>query len=370
MNYLEHQTVERANNLLQSLKPRPGTLGLSDKDVRAYSMRRAAQRMFDANNGNRHEGFDGLEAECSRELEKVYGPCPHGRFYVPFEITHERALSTQPGSKGGYAVGADLVGFIDALYNTSVCFQLGAQRITNQTSDATLVKEKTAPTATWQGVDGTSVAVADPAFTQISAKPKTVIALHELSEQLLKQDSPMTEAGVRRGLSLALGVAVDQAMLVGTGGVQPLGITNTPNINTVTGGAITRAVLLDMQTQSVNSNAVINPSAQGYVGTPTVAAVLAGRQQFTGVDSPMWAGTIARGTVCGAPALATKSLNTGNLIFGDFSQLMLVEFGPLMLAVNRSDTRFNQGIVAIRALWMVDVMVLEAKSFTLAATTN
>ena len=43
---------------------------------------------------------------------------------------------------------------------------------------------------------------------------------------------------------------------------------------------------------------------------------------------------------------------------------MLVEFGPLQISVNHAD--FNKATVAIRALWMVDVIVLEPKAFTLA----
>jgi HK97 family phage major capsid protein len=104
------------------------------------------------------------------------------------------------------------------------------------------------------------------------------------------------------------------------------------------------------------------------VATPTVAALLAGRQEFTGVATTLWGGSIARGQIVGVPAMATKSLNAGNLLFGDFSQVLLVEFAPMQIAVNSSDANFNKAVVALRALWMVDVILVEPRAFTFAAS--
>ena len=70
--------------------------------------------------------------------------------------------------------------------------------------------------------------------------------------------------------------------------------------------------------------------------------------------------------MAGIPATSTKSMTTGSLLFGDYSQAVFVEFGPLQIAVNVSD--FNKGTLAIRALWNVDVVVVEPKSFTLATS--
>jgi hypothetical protein len=43
-----------------------------------------------------------------------------------------------------------------------------------------------------------------------------------------------------------------------------------------------------------------------------------------------------------------------------------VQFGPLQGAVNVAD--FNKGTLAIRAPWMIDVIVAEPKAFTLATS--
>ena len=309
------------NSLLRIAKPQQlGHLGLSEEMVRDYSILRPVKKLF-----NKGMGFDGPEAEYSRELEKFYGPTySPTSFYVPTDITHTRALSSTPGAKGGYTIGSTIQGFFGPLFNSLVCFQLVAVRIQDQSTTAVFVKETTGPTVTWQGPENTSVSSGDPGFTQLAAKPHTVIAIHELTEQLLAQASPVTEAGVIRGLRAGLIVGGDQVMLSGAGAAQPLGIANTPNVNTVVGASLDRAKLIDMQTQAHNSNAVANPLTQGYVASPAVAALAAGRQEYTGSSTTLWQGSLAQGKIVGCPAMASKSLGASTLLFGDFSQLMMV----------------------------------------------
>ena len=169
-----------------------------------------------------------------------------------------------------------------------------------------------------------------------------------------------------RNLANGLASGADQAMLVGAGGAEPLGIVNTPGIGSVSGTSLDRAKILDMQTKANDQSAVLSARAQGYVAPPVTAALLANRQEYTGVASTLWAGSLAQGQIAGVTAMSTKSMTVGSLLYGDFSQLVLVEFGPMQISVNTAD--FNKALAAIRALWMVDVMELEPKSFTLATS--
>jgi HK97 family phage major capsid protein len=233
-------------------------------------------------------------------------------------------------------------------------------------SNVIVAKQKTGPTFVWLGPPGSSVTASDPSFGQLSATPHTIVSVTEISAQAQYQMGPVSEHFTRRNLALGLAAGAEQAMLVGAGGTEPLGIVNTPGINTVVGTSLDMAKSIDMQKQACDANAVVNPATQGYVTPPTTAALLAGRQQFTGVDSTLWKGSIARGEIVGVPAMSTKAMTVGSLLFGDFSQLILVEFGPMQIAVNHAD--FNKGMLAVRALWMVDVILADLKSFTLAAS--
>lgn len=372
MNYEQADSVRRIKNLADYLV-RSGngedSLGLSAKELREYSIVRAARAMYDAVECRAGQGFEGLEADAHRALVKIYGqPFSSGSsFYVPREVLAARALGTIPGSKGGYLVPSDIASFIDQLQNASVCLSSGAQLLTNIEQNVSIVKQLSGPTFNWI-IPGTTTTATDPVFGQISASPKTVISLTEISAQLQAQGGPVMEAFVRRQLARGLAAGIDQGMLVGPGGVQMLGVTNVPGINVVVGTSLDRPKAIDMQTKANDLNAIVNASAQAYVAPPVTAALLAGRQEFTGVATTLWGGSIAKGSIVGVPALSTKAMTVGSLLFGDFSQLVLVEFGPMQIAINGSDTQFNRGTIAIRALWMVDQIVSEPKSFTLATS--
>jgi HK97 family phage major capsid protein len=370
---LDRFNREQLHHIARKGHDRPldnGFLGLSPREIESFSILRAAAHVYNAvvqNFGILFHRFTGLEKECHDELVKQFGePFSPSSFYLPRDITHARAMSTTPGSKGGYFVGVEQIGFQDMLQNASVCFSLGAPRIQNQKDNAVMPRQLTGPTFTWLGGAGSSVTATDMSFGQLSASPRTIVSLTELSEQLVQQMSPVSEAGVRRNLAKGLASGADQAMLVGTGGAQPNGIVNTPGIGSVSGTSLDRAKIIDMQTKANDQSAVLSARAQGYVAPPVTAALLAGRQEFTGTSTTLWQGSLAEGTVAGVTARSTKSMTVGSLLYGDFSQVVLVEFGPLQIAVNTAD--FNKALAAIRALWMVDVIVAEPTSFTLATS--
>ena len=338
-------------------------LGLSDKELRTYSIN-AAARSFSS-----RDGFSGLEADCHQQLVKRYGPARNAQtFYVPADVLRHasRSMSSIPGAKGGYLVDASIVSFADQLQNASVTSAMGVQTLEHATGNVMVVKQLTGPTFVWLGPPGTSVTASDPSFGQLSASPKTIVSITEISAQALYQIGPVAEHFTRRNLALGLAARIDQAVLVGAGGVEPLGLANTPTINTVAGAGIDRAKIIDMQTKAANQNAIVDPQRQGYIAPPTTSALLAGRQEYTGVASTLWQGSIARGEIAGVAAMSTKSMAAGTILFGDFSQVILVQFGPLQIAVNVSD--FNKASLAIRALSMIDVVVIEPKSFTLASS--
>ena len=336
-------------------------LGLSDKELRTYSIN-AAARAFSS-----RAGFTGLEADCHQQLVTRYGPARNAQaFHVPADVMRHasRSMSASPGGKGGFWVDASIVSFVDQLQNASVAAAMGVQTLEHATGNVIVVKQLTGPTFVWLGPPGTSAAASDPSFGQLSASPKTIVSVTEISAQAQYQIGPVAESFTRRNLALGIASGIDQAVLVGTGGLQPLGITNTPTINTVAGAAIDRAKIIDLQTQAANQNAIVDPQRQGYIVPPTTAALLAGRQEYTGVASTLWKGSIARGEMAGVPAMSTKAMTAGTILFGDFSQVILVQFGPLQIAVNVAD--YNKASLAIRALSMIDVIVLEPRAFTLA----
>ncbi len=140
-------------------------------------------------------------------------------------------MATQPGSKGGYLVHVENMGFIDILRNRSVALSMGARNLSGLVGNVSFARQTGKATVSWQGGDGTSTTATDQALGQLSMTPKTAIAITDVSEQLLRQSTPSAEQFVMADLAADIAIdGVDNVVINGTGGAQPIGIKNTTGI--------------------------------------------------------------------------------------------------------------------------------------------
>lgn len=329
---------------------RKAYLGLSPSDLGCYDLANVVHVL------SGRGGQAGLERECSDELAKRFD-LPLGSIAVPMDILERRTLSAK------YLVGVSApaeLSFIDLLRASSVVYRLGARRLPDLQNDVAIPRQTTGNTVTWLGPGGSTTA-SDQAFGQVSATPKTACLITDVSEQLLRQSA----AGgvIERVLALDMAVGVDTAAINGAGGVEPLGVLNTPGIGTTSGASVAYSAVVGMQKTVAENNAVVDPLAAGYVTTPTVAETLKTRPRFTATDSPLWADSVHEGKIEGVKAIASKVVPTATMLYGDFSNLIIGEWGPLVLSTNNSGSRFNQVHVGVRALWMIDVLLTQPTAF-------
>ncbi len=359
-------SLERGLSALDILQPR-SRVGLSSRDVRNYSLGRVLRAMVLGNGRLDGDYFDaaGLEWEASKAIAKRLDRPDFGSsWYIPAEIL-ERGLSTTPGSKGGYLVGAQTQSVIDVVRNRSVAFRLGAQPLSGLTANVPIPRQTGKSTATWQGEEGTSVTATDQTLGQLSLEPSTVIAITDTSEQLVRQTGATAEGFIARDLGASIAEAVDSAVINGTGGAQPLGVKNTTGVTTGQDSATaTLAKLLAFTAVAGAANAIGN--SPGWVGNTAAAVLLAGRQNFTGSSVPLWTGPPTEGTLTGYPAISSEALSNGNLIFGSWDSIVVADWGVLEPQASRGGTRFNALQVGIRAMWMVDVALRYPASFVVS----
>jgi HK97 family phage major capsid protein len=155
---------------------------------------------------------------------------------------------------------------------------------------------------------------------------------------------------------------VDYAVINGTGGAQPLGIKNTTGITSGQDAAsATYAKVLAFVSAAASANAL--KSNPGWVTTAAGAIALMQKQRFTSTDTPLWEGNALDGQLAGFGAMSSEQLASGNVIFGSWGEVVIGEWGVLELSTDRGGTRFNTGIVGIRAMWMVDVMLRYPQAF-------
>ena len=342
-------------------------LGLTKKETKQFNLCRAIDAC-----GAQNMGLAPFEAECSREVARKLGRTEANRnaFFVPLEIQEreqvKRDLTVATGSAGGFLVQTTNMGFIEALRNKSVVMAMGATQLTGLQGNVAIPKHTTIGSVTWLANEASTITETNQVLAQVTLTPKTVGGYTEISRLLLLQSNPSAEAFVSNDLAAIVATAVDTAALNGSGASgQPLGIIGTAGIGGVTGTSIAYAGIVEFQTDVAGGNALT--AGCGYVATPVVAGLLKQRVKFTSTASPMWEGQLLEGRVDGYKAMATLNLPTGNLLFGDFGQIVIGSWGVLELEVNPY-ANFQAGIVGVRAIYTVDIGVRYPSSFSLATS--
>ncbi len=214
--------------------------------------------------------------------------------------------------------------------------------------------------ATWPGV-----ALALAVLTRYEAWPVAPALLVAAWMARARADGATAHAW-RTSLARVIGLAVDSAAIAGPGTAgQPTGITATSGVGTAnpaTGTAVTYADMIRFQTVVAGSNAFMPGFA--YVTTPTVAGFLMAKSRFTNSDTPIWGGNILDGALVGARAMSTLQVGSGTMLAGDFSQVVVGEWGVLEIEANPY-AQFQSGIVGVRALYTCDVGVRYGPAFAL-----
>lgn len=359
-------------------------LGLSETESKRYSLMSAIRACADKNWTNA-----GFELECSREIAKrtntILDP---NKFYVPFEVQGRSVAATNrsfmtPGAQrqmgrdltvgtstaGGHLVATDNMSFIDVLRNRSVAYRMGARRMAGLVGNVTVPRQTAAATAYWLSTEGTAVTESQQTFGQMALTPKTVGAYTEISRQLMLQSSPDAESIVTGDLGKVAGLALDIGVLRGSGSSgEPTGIVNTAGIGSVAGAGFIAAAFaraLEFQTDVATAN--VMPNRGGYVTTPGVAASMMQAVKFSGTASPLWEGNVWDGSMVGFGAMSSNQMASATMLFGDWDQVVVAEWGVLQIEVNPY-ANFQAGIIGVRAMVSVDVGLRYAAAFSYASS--
>lgn len=341
-------------------------LDMSSAEVRRFSVLRAVRAMAE-----KDPRVAGIEREANQAICKRLGiqEAPHGGFFVPMDVQgHKRDLTAGTPTAGGNLVATDLAAssFIDLLRARSVVAGLGATMLPGLVGNVAIPKLTGAATAYWLANEAAAATESQQTIGQVPLAPKNLAAYTEVSRQLMLQSTPAADQLVMGDFARVLGLAVDLAVLEGPGtGGAPTGISATAGIGAVTGTTLALAGILEFQTDVAAANALTSNSA--YVTTPNVAALLSTRQRFTSTDTPLWQGNVLDGNVMGFRATTTTQVTAASMVFGDFSNVVIGEWGFLEIALNPYAS-FAAAITGIRAIQTVDVAIRQAAAFSRAIT--
>jgi len=364
------QTVDQLRGLVMNAmtaaqKTQVTNLDLTAKETRKFSVFKAIRALTDKT----WKGAE-FELECHNEILKRTGlpEAVHSGFYMPMDI-QKRDLTVGTPTAGGNLVATDLQAssFIDLLRARSLLAQLGATMLPGLVGNVAIPKLTGAATAYWLTNEATAITESQQTIGQLALAPKTLGAYTELSRLLMLQSTPAAEAMVMNDLAKVLALAIDLAGFEGSGASgQPTGIASTAGIGAVTGTSLALAGIIEFQTDVAAANALATNSA--YVTTPAVAGLLKGRARISSTDSKcLWEGNILDGEVDGYRGATSTQLTAASMIFGDFSQVVIGEWGMLEIALNPY-AAFATAITGIRAIQSVDVGVRQAAAFSRATS--
>lgn len=337
------------------------SLGLSKKDKRRYSILKAVRQLLE------NKPVDGLERECSDELAKKLERQPFG-FFLPDDITadrrSQRALNATTPSEGGYLVDSEVLGseLVTFLRNQTRVMALGARVISGLRGDISIPRQLTGQTAYWVSETGT-ITASNGTFGQITGKPRRLGTSIPYTKQFLAQTSLSADQFVVADADDATAVELDRVAINGAGASEPLGILNlaSGDLSTVTFSAAPTWAKYLAFFQALAEAKTLGLGTPAYLTTPASAVKAMSIAKFSNTSNPIWDENNKIGAF---RAEWSNQFPSGDkVIFGDFSQVLYLEWAGRDVIVDPYGTNATTGQVTVTIQRMVDMVIRRAKSF-------
>jgi HK97 family phage major capsid protein len=307
--------------------------------------------------------LSGAAAEYTVETERRTGRKAQGAF-VPMAALEQRVTTA---ASAGELVPTDHRAdqYIDPFRNALLARRLGVRVLSGLSGNLSIPKHGTGTTVGWVA-DNAALTPSDMTFDSVTLAPKHAGGLCEMSRQLIQQSSPDIEQLVRGDLAAMLAQAIDSALIKGGGSNEPVGVLSTVGIQTASLAGLSWPLVLFM----LEKLDLVNASAANIVASTKVKSRLALTLKSDGVAGYLLEG----GRVADLPAYFTNQVpektgtpNTGRLIAGDWSQVMLGIWSEVDILVNPfAETAYSKGNVLVRAMSTVDIALRHPEAFVVA----
>lgn len=360
----EVQTLEgdeQRATFMQEMERRQAGDPVGDKAATQLQQRVSVVEVMRAQMEGR--ALTGAAAEYSQEAERRTGRKAQGAF-VPLAALEQRVTTT---GTAGELVPTDHRAdqYIEPFRNSLLARKLGVRVLSGLSGNLSVPKHGTGTTVGWVA-ENSALTASDMTFDEVTLSPKHAGGLCEMSRQLIMQSSPDVEQLARSDLSAMLAQAIDSALILGGGTNEPDGVLATAGIQTANLATLSWANVLGM----VQKADLVNAAAVNWIGSTKAKAKLAGTLKASGIAGYLLEG----GRMADLPAYFTNQVpekagspNTGRLILGDWSQVLLGIWSELDILVNPyAETAYSKGNVLVRAMSTVDIALRHPEAFVVA----
>lgn len=342
-------------------------LGLTARESDKYSIFNAIKSFIEGDWTN--PSFNSFEKEIHNDLQQKSKKASNGILFPAQDLrVTRRDLSAAAFNSGGALVPTDLMSedFISLLRNAALTVQMGVRFLPGLTGNIDIPKQTAANKPVWLG-ENHAIPESQLAFGQVHLKPTTLGTIQRYTRKLFLQSSVAIEQLIREDLAYSIALAIDAAILNGTGkNSEPLGILNNPNTNIVSiaidGGRISYAALVSLQTALEAANTtflgefgwIMSPAVKGrLLLTPTSPSGVEGNFVLKEGASTLLGHRF--GSTNQVPSNLGATSNLSAIILGAWNQVLIGEWGALEILPNTQGVTFNTGAVEVRALQDLDI---------------
>jgi HK97 family phage major capsid protein len=361
-------------------------LGLSKREVKRYSFLRVAQYLADPN--PRTAEAAAFELDVARAAQAKHSRSANG-VLIPWEVLGSTRAAETPGQvvgtfgDGGALVGTDRLDaqFIDLIRNRSAFLNSGLTMLSGLEGNVEIPKKLSSSQYYFVG-ENADVTNSKLTFGLVNMIPRTIGVRVPISRRMMIQSSPDVENLVRLDMAESVALGMDYTIGYGTGSNgQPLGITNTTGIGSVTlGGGTAKAFpvslggdgstthncgdwgdYVDLETELAIDN--LDAGSMFYVFNSVVRGAL---KQTLKVSGDAGAGYIFTdaGTVNGYPTVISNQMQINDVLSGNFADCVVGMWSGLDVVVDPY-TQSTSGQVILTVHQDFDVAVRRPQSFAL-----
>ena len=345
-----------------------------EKEKKQISKRFSINKMF--RNALENVAQDGAEAEVQEIAEAEnraagitsQSKAGQNRIMIPLSFLRatQQTVSQDAGEFGGELVQNQAPRVIAGLQPKLWLEELGATFMPNLEGGDVPMPVANAFNFEWLA-EGASITQQKEKFVGPKLSPKRAGASVSLSHRLINQSGVNAEELVRNMLSRGWENAMNYATINGAGGLEPLGILNTPGVLSAADAAAVAAnyaritelqgLIEENDATELNLNYLLHPKLKAALKLKTKDAgsgrfVIEGRE----LDGYNFSSTslMPVGDVAGTPVYP--------LIFGDFSQLYIGQWGAVSFLVNPYSEDLADS-VRITVNTYADVQIANPKAF-------
>jgi HK97 family phage major capsid protein len=278
---------------------------------------------------HRHKVADFIETRDDPAAELGLGGFLRALYKGPSNELERRVLGGASIGAGGATVPTPIAAeVIDVARNASVALRAGVRTMPMTAATLKFARVTADPTGGWRAENAT-ITESDPTFDQVTLSAKSWALLTRISRELL-EDGANVDALLRQVFASAAGVALDQAILVGSGASnQPLGIRGMAGIQNVSMG--TNGGTFSSWSKALDAVQALEtanyPNISAMIMSPRTARTTYGLADSTGQPLtivPRLA-SIPNLTTPAMPINETQgtATNASSILMGDFSNVFL-----------------------------------------------